>query len=438
MWIAATDCNDELYMNIWLIQIGEPLPLDSGVRKMRTGLLADKLAERGHDVRWWASAFEHQRKIMVFDRDIEYPLRDGLALQILKGCGYRRNISLRRYLDHRIVAGKFGAHAVALPAPDVIVASMPDHHLAWEAVQYARKRGIPILVDVRDPWPDIFVDALPSGFFRALARGVLAGDFHKRAELLRGANGILAMSEGLLRWALGKVPRPACPWDRVFYMGYKNAPLEPSTPSPSWLPDKEDIKTFVYVGTFGHSYDLGLIIEAAKVLLREGRQDVRFILAGTGEQETELRHRAAALPNVLLPGWISAGEIRALLRAAWAGVVPGPMVSGAFPNKVFEYLSAGLPVVSSLEGEMADIITERGLGLNYRAGDLAGFIGAVRTLLVDEPLRNVMAEKAATFFLQRGDADVIYDDYARHVEALAASSIRVKGAQHGKMDKETL
>ncbi len=49
-------------MNIWLIQIGEPLPLEAGVRKMRTALLADKLLERGHSVYWWASAFEHQRK----------------------------------------------------------------------------------------------------------------------------------------------------------------------------------------------------------------------------------------------------------------------------------------------------------------------------------------------------------------------------------------
>jgi len=425
-------------LHIWLIQIGESLPLTSGVRKMRTGLLADKLAERGHDVRWWASAFEHQRKIMLFGGDIECTLRTGLTLQILRGCGYRKNISLRRYLDHRIIARKFRRQAQSLPAPDLIVASMPDHHLAYEAVRYAKERKIPILVDVRDQWPDIFVEALPRGILRTLAKGLLAGDFRRLASLLRGADGIIAMSQGLSRWALDKVPRPAGTWDRVFYMGYRNASFEPDDVKPSWLPEEESRKTFVYVGTFGHSYELGLLIEAAKDFLREGRKDVRFVLAGTGEQEAELQRRAAELPNTYLPGWISAGEIRALLRTAWAGVIPCRSVAGALPNKVFEYFSAGLPVVSSLEGEMADAIAKRGLGLNYRAGDLAGFVGAIRTLLDDEPLRGTMAVNAAAFFRQQGDADIIYDNYVRHVEALAASSVSLKGVENGKKDDETL
>lgn len=46
-------------MNIWLIQIGEILPLEEKAKKMRTALLADKLVERGYSVLWWTSAFDH-------------------------------------------------------------------------------------------------------------------------------------------------------------------------------------------------------------------------------------------------------------------------------------------------------------------------------------------------------------------------------------------
>ena len=56
-------------MNIWLMQTGEPLPLKNGVRKMRTAVLGDKLLERGHRVLWWASAFEHQQKRLVSEKD---------------------------------------------------------------------------------------------------------------------------------------------------------------------------------------------------------------------------------------------------------------------------------------------------------------------------------------------------------------------------------
>ena len=56
-------------MHIWLIQIGEPLPLGNRTRLMRTGLLAEQFLARGHTVLWWASAFEHHRRTMLADRD---------------------------------------------------------------------------------------------------------------------------------------------------------------------------------------------------------------------------------------------------------------------------------------------------------------------------------------------------------------------------------
>ncbi len=403
---------------IWLIQIGEPLPLDPAVRKMRTGLLADRLVDRGHEVRWWASAFEHQRKVMMFEHDAEHPLRDGLALQILKGCGYRRNVSLRRYLDHRLVAKKFRARAPSLPSPDIIVASMPDYHLAWEAVRYAKARQIPILVDVRDEWPDIFVEALPRGTLRILAKVLLTLDFRKLEWLLQNADGIVAMSEGLFQWSFSKISREPGPRDRIFYMGYKKLIPNQSATNLHDNVTEPHHKTIVYVGTFGRSYELGLLLKAARILQGEGRKDVQFILAGTGEQEAALRRQAEALPNVLMPGWLNAGEIIRILETAWVGVIPCRSVPGALPNKVFEYFSAGLPVVSSLEGEMKEAIARNHLGVNYRAGDLESLVKALRTLLNDEGLRNTMAENAADFFRRRGDADIIYDAFSRHIEDL--------------------
>ncbi|MFX0200046.1 MAG: glycosyltransferase WbuB, partial [Candidatus Hodarchaeota archaeon] len=61
-------------MNIWLIQIGEALPVKAGIRKLRTAYLADKLIQRGHDVLWWASAFDHFEKRWLYDNDKEVTL----------------------------------------------------------------------------------------------------------------------------------------------------------------------------------------------------------------------------------------------------------------------------------------------------------------------------------------------------------------------------
>ena len=71
-------------------------------------------------VRWWASALEHQRKVMQFEKDQEVLLSDRFALQVLCGCGYRKNVSLTRYIDHQIVALKFRIQSKKFPKPDVI------------------------------------------------------------------------------------------------------------------------------------------------------------------------------------------------------------------------------------------------------------------------------------------------------------------------------
>jgi glycosyltransferase involved in cell wall biosynthesis len=407
-------------MNLWLIQTGEPLPLEPGVRKMRTGFLSEELLSRGHSLRWWASAFEHQRKVMQFQKDEEISVNQKMNFQILKGCGYKKNISLFRYFDHRLVARKFRILSHKMQRPDGIVASLPCHHLAYEAVRYAKRQKIPIVVDVRDLWPDTFLDALPPGILRRIGQGLLFQDFSRVNHLLTGCDGILAMSQGVLNWALHKAKRPPGPWDRVFYMGYKKNEMDQNDSLP-WLKERENQKLFVYVGTFGHSYELPLILEAAKRLKAENHNNVSFVLAGTGEQETLLREKCQSLSNVILPGWINSKEIQTLLHRAYAGLVPCRSVSGALPNKVFEYLSAGLPVISSLKGEMAGAIERHGLGINYEEGDVGGLASALENILENPEERDTMARNALSFFRRYGDADIIYKDYAEHIERLILS-----------------
>jgi glycosyltransferase involved in cell wall biosynthesis len=408
-------------MKVWLIQIGEPLPLNKNVRKLRTAMLADSLVSRGHEVRWWVSAFDHNLKVKLFRQDRELRLSPGLTLQILRGCGYSSNISLSRYLDHLLIAGKFRSQAAGLESPDVVVASMPCHHLALEAVRYARRRDIPVIVDIRDLWPDIFLTVTRKPLLKKLGRLALSSDFRRLQHLLTEADGLVAVSRGYLEWALGKVGRPAREWDRVFFLGYQPAsvrarPLNP----PPWLKGHETKKLILFIGTFGFSYELSLVVEAARRLNSSGREDVCFILAGAGEQEEIIRRQSAELPNVLIPGWIEAEEIRGLLRSGYLGLLPYvESAPQSLPNKPFEYLCGGLPLVSSLEGEMAELVNGFGLGLNYRAGDPESLCRALETLLDNPSLRNQMSAHALAFFHDYGDADKIYEEYAEHVESLA-------------------
>ena len=402
------------------------MPIGDEVRPMRTSLLARELAARGHAVTWWTSAFEHQSKTMVFERDVTVPLGPNLNLRVIRGTGYRRNVSLGRYVDHAVVARKFRRQAEREPTPDIIVASLPCHQLAYQAVEYARGHRIPVLIDVRDLWPDVFIGRVP-GPAKAVARGLLSWDFARARCALAGATGVVAVSQGYLDWALKKADRSRSPRDAVFFHGYRPQPgaesvedLAPGVGVPDWLRGRETAKIFAFVGTFGVSYELDLVLQVAR-RVAASRPDALFVVAGTGQQADALARQAAQLPNVILPGWIDAEGIRMLLAHAYVGLVPCRSVDDTLPNKPFEYLASGLPLVSSLEGEMRQLIDQYGLGLNYRPGDADGLHGAVMRLLEDEAGRERMSINARRFAAKEGNADVLYAAYATHIESVAAA-----------------
>src|ERR1044071_732909 len=114
-------------MNIWLLQIGEPSPFDTQSRKLRTATMIDHLLARGHQVVWWTSAFDHFQKRWIVRKETEQTLKEGLTVRFLKGIGYHKNVSVARYLDHRLVARQFRKRAPQLTPPDLILASSPSH-----------------------------------------------------------------------------------------------------------------------------------------------------------------------------------------------------------------------------------------------------------------------------------------------------------------------
>jgi glycosyltransferase involved in cell wall biosynthesis len=414
-------------VNIWLLQTSEPLPTEQGARKLRTWLLADKLTERGHHVVWWANAFNHLRKTWHFHKDTDVSVSDRLTVKALHGIGYRTNVSFARLVDHRILAWKFRTAALHLPRPDLIVASMPSYDLAWQAVQYAQRRGIPVVVDIRDQWPDNFVDAVPARL-QPLARMVLAGEFRMLRELLQGADALISMSDVLLDWALKNAGREATWRDRVFHLGHRREMM-----AGGHTGNKIDALAgqlagkFVvaFVGTFATYHNPEALIDCAQRLRGE---DIVFVLGGDGELGGRLRQKAAGLDNLLFPGWLNQEEITALLRQSHLGVCSSGKAGNKFffPNKAFSYWSAGLPIASAFEGEIADVIDAKRVGFSYRS--IAELTTGIFDLLRQPGLHAEMSDNARRLFEDRYNAERIYEAYAAHLECVAELRPRPEAA----------
>ncbi len=401
-------------MNIWLIQIGETLPIKPGKRKLRTAMLTEKLVERGHRVLWWASAFDHFEKKWVFNQDVEVEIQKGISIKALKGSGYRKNISFFRYLDHRLIARKFKKLAPSLPRPDIIVASTPSYDLAYEAVTFARKNDVPVLVDIRDQWPDIFLDQLPQ-ILRKAIRFLLIRDFHMIRRVMSQADGLLSMMDTLLQWGLTYAKREATWKDRVFYLGYDKSPVTHEVKKEiRHLRENVNGKfVVIFIGTFAAYHNPSILVEAAA---KVAHKDICFILGGAGELFLEVKRKASGLNNVILPGWLNRDDMTALLDVSHVGVCPASQRAFFFPNKSFSYFSAGLPVITAFEGDLRKIIEERDVGFYYPPNDVDALVNSIKRLHDDPVLYRKMSENAHRLFDAMFDADKIYSDYADHIE----------------------
>jgi glycosyltransferase involved in cell wall biosynthesis len=405
-------------LNIWLIQIGEILPLDEKQRKMRTAFLVDKLVEKGHNVLWWTSAFDHFKKDWIFKKDTEVTLNSGLRLYALKGIGYKKNISLSRFIDHRIIAWKFKKIAPKMPKPDIIIASTPPYDLAYQAVKYAKRNKIPMIVDIRDEWPDIFLNFFPSKL-QKIAKLFLFNDFRMIKKTMMEADALISMMNSLLNWGLKYANRKKRETDRVFYIGAKKV-LNIKNVLNSELQSKLQNKFVIsYISAFSNIYNPEILIDCAKKL--KNNKNIIFVLAGDGPLYKYIKEKASNLANVVMLGWLNQNEISSILQYSKIGIVPTPFLIEAFPNKVFTYLSSGLPIISSLQGELKSIIEKYQIGFYYPPNDVEAFVNCILKLYNNPQLYKKMSENAKRIFDEMFDADKIYEEYANHIEKFYVS-----------------
>jgi len=406
-------------MNIWLIQIGEPLPLDQNVRKMRTTILADKLIERKHSVVWWASSFDHFTKKWKFQKDTELGIKEHLKIFALKGLGYKKNLSILRFLDHRIISNKFKRIAPTMPKPDIIIASFPSHDLAYEAVIFAKRNNIPVLIDIRDQWPDIFLNYFQK-MLRKLVKIGLTREYLIVKESLKKADGLIAMMPALLDWGLNYAGRQKTWKDKVFYLGDKRRVVSNNISNRviKILDGLENKFVVLFLTSFNICTDCNILIDCAK---RLAGSDIYFLLVGEGGVFKEIEKKARTVPNIILTGWLDEAELAAVLERSKIGVCPlAEQFIDYFPNKIFTYFSAGLPVLTSLQGELKDVIETRRVGFYCPANDSDALLRNIKKLYDDPALLKEMSSNARFIFDTMFDADKIYEGYAAHIESVAS------------------
>jgi glycosyltransferase involved in cell wall biosynthesis len=413
-------------MKVWLINSAEATPLDEGnIRLRRTPLLARALLERGHEVVWWNADFFHATKKHRFGTDKTIEVTPHYIIHFIHGPGYQKHISFRRFWDHRIVAQKFLKKAEAETKPDIILCSLPTLDLADAATKFGKKHNVPVVLDIRDLWPDIMIESVYS-VIRSIAKLALIPYEQMATRACRAATAFTGNTPKFVEWGLKKAKRRYCESDQDFPFGYEESIMsadEVKDIDKFWLSHRinrdNNIYNVTYIGTIGQNFQEEIIVKAAQIVSQS--HNVQFIFCGGGDQLEELRIKYKNNSNIIFPSWVNAKQIWRLMyhtHIALAAYKESENYRSSLTNKTIEYMAGGLPILFSIDdGYVADLIRTNEIGLTY-GGSSERLTETINLLLNNETYRNKLAQNARNLYLAKYQCNTVYKNMAEYLEKI--------------------
>ena len=203
-------------------------------------------------------------------------------------------------------------------------------------------------------------------------------------------------------------------------------------------PEREDSECFldtddddfvcVFAGAHGIANGLDDVLAAAKLLHQDGIHDVKFVFVGDGKRKPELIRRAneAGLDNCIFLDPVPREELARKLASADVGLMILANVEGfqygTSPNKFFDYISAGLPVIANYPGWLAAQVTERKSGLAIPSEEPGSFVDAVLELKSKPILVREIGKRARELARSEFSLEQLSNRFADFLEGVAAKN----------------
>ena len=268
-------------------------------------------------------------------------------------------------------------------------------------------RGKPFVFEVRDLWPE-----LPKAMGIVKNPGILYAMSTLEWLSYRSATRLIGLSPGIV--------------DGIIRRGVDRSKVEmiPNGCDLSifadsdgiWRPEEVPADNFmaVFTGTHGYANGLDAVIDAAQILKNKGEENIKIVLIGRGGEKNRLHNRAKelGLENVIFLDPIPKRQLGGLLAGAEVGLqilrnIPA-FYYGTSPNKFFDYIAAGLPVICNYPGWIAEIIDAHNCGLSTEPDNPHELACALISLKNDKERLNCCrsgAHKAAENFRREALAD---------------------------------
>ena len=347
-------------------------------------------------VREWALAVEPERgwlrgnidAIDVIALPLPYSNRDGLPTRTITFLRFAmRSLGIALRSEYDLVFATSTPLTAALPG---IVAKV-----------FRRK---PFVFEVRDLWPE-----LP----RALGMSnpiLLTGMSLLEWLAYRVCDRAIGLSPGIVEGIRRRSPR-SLPITLI-PNGCDLELFDPRVRAPVLLPGIS-AGDFVagFTGAHGVANGLDAVLDAAAVLQRRGKSNIKLVFVGDGKEKSRLGKRAGSegLENCRFYAPMPKVQIASQTAALGCGLmilknVPA-FYYGTSPNKFFDYVAAGIPVVCNDPGWLADLIGANSCGLAVQPVDPEALAEALIKLAEDAALCRDMGARGRQLGEREFDRD---------------------------------
>ena len=339
-------------------------PPEMGGAAARLHGLARWLAHDGHDVTVITGFPNYPSGVIPAAYRRKFRVQETMdGVTVLRAWVYAspRRSAARRLANY--ISFVFSSAMVGLLAGrsyDIVLASSPPLFLGLSGLFLARLRRCPLVLDIRDLWPEVAVEAgefAPDGLVTRLAQRLAR-------FLYRHADHITPVTENKRKKLLAvgvPIGKTAVVTNGVD-LDYVAAAKPGDKRAELGLEDKFVI---LYAGLIGIAQGVEIAIHAANCLRDD--ETIHFVIVGDGPRRDSLRQQVESLglKNVTLIPRQPRAEIPLFLRTADVALVPlvSSNLDDAVPSKLLEAWAYGRPVILAAGGEAATIVQHSAGGL---------------------------------------------------------------------------
>lgn len=387
-----------------------------GAAGIRSYEMARRLVARGHQVTMVCGSYDGGETgittpfnkgkrtgavdgIDIIELDLAYSNNDGFI---------KRALVFLKFALHSILIAMTARYDLVFATTTPLTAGIPGIFARWF-------RGKPFVFEVRDLWPE-----LPKAMGVIKNPLVLAAMSALEFISYKSAHKLIGLSPGIVEG----IEKRGVSKERIALIpnGCDLGIFSDST--DAWRPSqiKEGDLLAVFAGTHGMANGLDAVLDAAAELKKRGREDIKFLLIGRGKLKSRLQERAKneRLDNVVFHDPVNKKQLSGLMRSTDIGMqilanVPA-FYYGTSPNKFFDYIAAGLPVLNNYPGWLAEMIRKNQCGYTVEPDNARAFADALESAAANKAELKIMGERSRALAESKFDRVLLSNQFVDWLE----------------------